>query len=145
MRLTTFTDYCLRVLIYVGMKDGEVVTIDEISQRYGISRNHVMKVVLRLSQHDYLTTARGKGGGMWLARKPEEINIGTLVRQMEEDLALVECFQPGNCACIIEPACMLRKALHEALESFFAVLDGYTLANFLEPKSKLARLLSLTA
>ena len=145
MRLTTFTDYCLRVLVYVGMREGEVVTIDEISQRYSISRNHVMKVVLRLSQSGYLTTARSKGGGMWLGRKPEEINIGTLVRQMEEDLALVECFQPDNCSCIIEPACVLRRALREALEAFLAVLDGYTLASLLEPKSKLARLLSLPA
>ncbi|HMM15458.1 MAG TPA: Rrf2 family transcriptional regulator [Parvibaculum sp.] len=145
MRLTTFTDYCLRVLTYVGMKDEKVATIEEVSRHYGISRNHVMKVVLRLSQLGYLATSRGKGGGMRLAMEPAKINIGVLVRQMEDDIILVECFQGDGCTCRIAPACVLRTALHEALDAFLAVLDSYTLADLLQPRAKLAKLLSLPA
>lgn len=140
MRLTTFTDYCLRVLIQVGAKDGGLATIDEISASYGISRNHLMKVVARLAQLGYLRTVRGKNGGMRLARDPRTMRIGSIVRSIEEDLALVECFQSGG-NCSIEPACVLKQALGEALEAFLRVLDGYTLADLLEPRSQLLALL----
>lgn len=143
MRLTTFSDYCLRVLMYVGAKDGGVTTIDEIASSYGISRNHLMKVVFRLGQLGYLTNVRGKGGGIYLAMEPENVNLGTLVRQTEEDLTIVECFQSSGRGCRIEPACVLRKALGEALGAFLSVLDRYTLADLLVPRRRLARLLAI--
>lgn len=145
MRLTTFTDYCLRVLMYVGTKGDEIATIDEIAASYGISRNHLMKVVFRLGQLGYLATVRGKGGGMRLARDPAEINLGDLVRQTEEDMALVACFEGPPGMCRIAPACVLRRALGEALDAFLAVLDDYTLADLLAPRTALATLLRLPA
>lgn len=145
MRLTTFTDYCLRVLMYVGAKDGELATVDEIAASYDISRNHLMKVVFRLGQLGYLSNLRGKGGGIHLAMEPEVINLGKLVRQTEEDLKIVECFQASGVGCRIESACVLRKALGEALRAFLSVLDGYTLADLLGPRRQLARLLSIPA
>ena len=143
MRLTTFTDYCLRALIYVALKDGEIATIDEIAERHGINRNHLVKVVFRLGQLGYLDTMRGKGGGVRLAEDPAKINLGRLVRETEEDMALVECFQDGDCLCVIEPVCVLRKALHQALAAFLKTLDGYTIADLLKPGRSLARLLAL--
>lgn len=145
MRLTTFTDYCLRVLMYVGARDNTTVTVEEISTSYGISRNHLTKVVLRLGQLGYLSTARGRGGGMTLARPADQINLGALIRQTEEDLALVECFRGRSGSCAIEPACVLKNVFGEALAAFLAVLDGYTLADLLAPRRKLAKLLGMTA
>jgi len=144
MRLTNFTDYCLRVLTYVGLKDGELATIDELAERYGINRNHVVKVVFRLGQLGYLETIRGKGGGVRLAKDPAEVNLATLVRQTEDNLAIVECFREEGCGCVIEPACVLRRALHEALEAFLATLGRYTLADLLTPGRSLRRLLRPT-
>lgn len=145
MRLTTFTDYSLRVLMYVGAQDDSTVTVEEIAARYGISRNHLTKVVRRLGQLGYLSTARGRGGGMTLARPAEEINLGALVRQVEADLALVECFSGHDRGCVIQPACVLKNAFGEALTAFLAVLDGYTLADLLAPRRQLARLLGRAA
>jgi len=143
MRLTSFTDYCLRALIFVALKGDKLATIDEIAERYGINRNHLVKVVFRLGQLGYLYTLRGKGGGMRLAKEPHKINLGVLVRQTEEDMAIVECFQGRDCLCVIEPACVLRKALHQALDAFLKTLDGYTVADLLKPSRNLARLLAL--
>jgi Rrf2 family transcriptional regulator, nitric oxide-sensitive transcriptional repressor len=145
MRLTTFTDYCLRVLMFVGAKEGETSTIEEIAGSYGISRNHLMKVVFRLGQLGYLTNVRGKGGGIYLAAKPERINIGALIRQTEEDLAIVECFGQSATDCRIESACILRQALGKALNAFLAVLDSYTLADLLAPRRKLSQILNIPA
>jgi Rrf2 family nitric oxide-sensitive transcriptional repressor len=143
MRLTTFTDYCLRALMFAALKGDELSTIDEIAERYRINRNHLVIVVFRLSQLGYLDTHRGKGGGIRLASDPAKINLGRLIRKTEEDFALVECFQEQECLCVIEPACVLRKALRTALAAFFEVLDGYTLADLVKPSRNLARLLSL--
>jgi len=145
MRLNTFTDYCLRVLMYAGARDGALATIDEIAAAYGISRNHLMKVVLRLGQLGYLETVRGKGGGLRLAMAPATIGLGRLVRETEQDLALVECFQGYKQACAVEPACVLKKVLGEALGAFLDVLDGYTLADLLVPRRRLATLLGIPA
>lgn len=142
MRLTLYTDYSLRVLMYVGVKGG-AATISELAQSYAISRNHLMKIIHRLGQLGYLETARGRGGGLRLARPPSEINIGEVVRRTEDDFALVNCFDAMAAPCAIANACALRAALGEALEAFFAVLDGYTLEDLLGPKRRLARLLGL--
>src|SRR5438067_13216695 len=115
MRLTTFTDYCLRALMFAALKGDELSTIDEIAERHRINRNHLVIVVFRLSQLGYLDTHRGKGGGIRLASDPAKINLGRLIRKTEEDFALVECFQEQECLCVIEPACVLRKALRTAL------------------------------
>ncbi len=145
MRLTMFTDYCLRALMFVALKGGELSTIDEIAERYAINRNHLVKVVFRLSQLGYLDTLRGKGGGIRLASDPAKINLGKFIRQTEEDFALVECFQEQECLCVIEPACILKKALRTALAAFFDVLDEYTLADLVKPSRNLARLLGVPA
>jgi Rrf2 family nitric oxide-sensitive transcriptional repressor len=143
MRLTTYTDYALRVLIYVGLK-AELVTISEISEAYGISRNHLTKIVHDLGSRGYLHTIRGKHGGIRLARPAPEIKVGELVRVLEEDMRLVECFEPVSPdGCRIEQACMLRHVLHGALEVFLQELDRYTLADLLMPDRSLARLLTL--
>lgn len=130
MHITRYTDYALRVLIYLGMQRERLATIGEIAGRYAISRNHLMKVVHELGRMGYVDTVRGKNGGMRLGRRPEEISIGAVIRDTEEDFALAECFGGDN-QCVITVDCRLRSVLGEALDAFFRVLDGYTLADLL--------------
>jgi Rrf2 family nitric oxide-sensitive transcriptional repressor len=141
MRLTTFTDYTLRVLIYIGLRPGQRATIAELADVYHISRNHLMKVVHHLGQTGYIETLRGKGGGFLLARAPEKINIGALIRDTEQRTTLVECFTDTDCDCRISPACRMKGMLNEALNAFYAVLDQYTLADLIRNKQQLERLL----
>lgn len=143
MRLTGYTDYALRVLIHVGLEKGRLATIPEIAHSYGISRHHLTKVVHQLGRLGYVRTVRGRGGGLELARPADRIGVGEVVRATEDDLALVECFRPGNSDCRIMPACRLRGALQEALAAFLAVLDGYTLADLLDEPARLRELLGL--
>lgn len=145
MRLTAFTDYCLRTLIYVALKGDDLTTIDEIASHHRINRNHLVKVVFRLSQLGYLNTVQGRGGGVRLVDDPADLNLGRLIRQTERDFALVECFPERDCLCVIEPACVLKGALRAALAAFFEVLDGYTLADLVKPSRNLARLLGQPA
>jgi len=142
MRLTNFTDYSLRVLIYLGAHRAEerLATIGDIAAAYRISENHLMKVVHHLGKEGYIETTRGKGGGMRLARAPEQINIGAVVRGTEEDFALVECFQEGARNCPIIPACVLPPVLDRALRAFFQELDRHTLADLVRPQAKLMRI-----
>ena len=135
MRLTRFTDYALRVLIYLGAhgRANRLSTIGDIAAAYGISENHLMKVVHHLARQGYVETARGKGGGMRLARAPDTINIGEVVRAAEDDFALVECLRRVGGRCPIAPACVLSSALVRARAAFFDVLDSQTLADALKP------------
>ncbi|MDD5240501.1 MAG: Rrf2 family transcriptional regulator [Sulfuricella sp.] len=131
MHLTRYTDYSLRVLIYLGSRRDKLATIAEIAAHYNISRNHLMKVVHQLGAHGYIDTLRGKGGGIKLARPPGQIVVGDVVRSMEENMSIVECFAPDTCSCILAPGCTLKDALSEATQSFLSTLDLYTLADLI--------------
>lgn len=131
MRLTLFTDYALRVLMYLGLKRGELATIREIAERYRISENHLMKVVHQLGKDGFVDTIRGRQGGLMLARAPKEINIGDVVRRYEDDLRLVECFDRKTNTCPIAGACSLTGVIGDALAAFLKVLDRKTLADVL--------------
>lgn len=141
MRLTDFTDYSLRVLIYAAVHAGELVTIQEISDAFGIPRNHLMKIVHLLGRAGYLTTSRGRGGGLRLGRPATKIIIGDVVRTMEPDFQMVECFNTEGNGCVITAACGLRGVLGSALRAYFDVLDKYTLADLVAERSMLTRLL----
>ena len=136
MQLTKFSDYSLRVLIFLATRQHSHTTIREISDAHDISENHLMKVVQNLAKRGYLKTVRGKGGGIGLARSPEEIVIGAVVRDLEP-LTPVECFAPQyDAACKLYPACGLRGALQEAQSAFFASLDHYRLSDVATPKRR---------
>jgi Rrf2 family nitric oxide-sensitive transcriptional repressor len=127
MRLTAYTDFSLRVLMYLAMHPDRRPTIAEIAARYGVSKAHLMKVVYQLGLNGYVETQRGKGGGLRLARPPGRITIGEIVRQTEPDMAIVACFDPAAPACVIAPACRLKGKLAEARGAFLQVLDACTL------------------
>jgi Rrf2 family nitric oxide-sensitive transcriptional repressor len=142
LQLTRYSDYSLRVLIYLALAPGRLATIEEIARSYGVSKAHLMKVVHQLGLRGWVETVRGRGGGLRLALDPEAIRVGEVVRATEGSLALVECFDAASARCVIEPACGLRPVLHEALAAFLAVLDRYTLADLVARRRKpLARLL----
>jgi Rrf2 family nitric oxide-sensitive transcriptional repressor len=141
MRLTVYTDYALRVLMYVAVRPEPLPTIGQIANAYQISRNHLMKVVYELGQAGYLETVRGKNGGLRLACRPEDIGLGRLVRETEPDMALVPCFDPISAKCAITPACRLRGVLAEAKTAFLDVLDGYSLADLVSNGVSLEALL----
>jgi Rrf2 family nitric oxide-sensitive transcriptional repressor len=141
MQLSAFADYSLRVLIYVGLDPSGRTSITDVANAYGISRNHVVKVVHRLQALGHLQTFRGRGGGIELGRPPEQIGVGQLVQQLE-NLQVVECFKTEG-QCVLTGRCVLQQALVEAVAAFVAVLDGYTLADLLQPSTRLARALSI--
>lgn len=128
MRLTNFSDYALRVLLYAAARRDELITIEETAKVYGISKAHLMKVVNQLTRAGYLKAVRGRSGGLTLAMRPNKIRLGDVVRATEPDFAMVECFTPDN-QCRITPRCRLRGVLKEALGAFLSTLDGYTLAD----------------
>ncbi len=138
MRLTRYTDYAMRVLLYLGTRGDDLCSIADIARAYDISQNHLMKVVNDLVNAGYLRSVRGRGGGIRLAKAPDAINIGALVRHTEDDLQLVEC---GS--CMIAPACGMTGVLDEALLAFLHVLDRYSLADVLARKGGLSRLLGI--
>jgi len=142
MRLASFTDYSLRVLIYLAIKGEERSTVSEIADKYQISKNHLVKVVHNLSTIGIIVSFKGKGGGITLAYSPEKINIGKLVKDLEDDSFLVECLGP-NGTCIINPSCKLKNALKIAEQSFYKTLEEFTLADIIINKSKLSNLLDI--
>ncbi|MGF7162274.1 Rrf2 family nitric oxide-sensitive transcriptional repressor [Rhodoligotrophos appendicifer] len=143
MRLTYHTDYALRVLIYLAVNTGKATRVSDVSDSYDISRNHLLKVVLRLGRLGYLTTVRGRSGGIALARKPEEINLGDVVRQIEDDFGLVECMRFEGGTCAISPDCRLKRVVRKAVEAFLSVFDDYSLADIAGNREALAELLGL--
>jgi Rrf2 family nitric oxide-sensitive transcriptional repressor len=140
MKLTAFTDYTLRTLIYLAVNDGRSTTIAEIAAAYRISDAHMMKIVHQLGVAGDIETTRGRNGGIRLGQSAADINLGAVVRRTETDMALVPCFgDPESCA--ISSACLLKGVLDEALSMFLTVLDRYTLADLITPRPRLAALL----
>jgi Rrf2 family transcriptional regulator, nitric oxide-sensitive transcriptional repressor len=140
MQLTYYTDYSLRVLIYLAVQRNRMVNISEIAERYGISRNHLVKVVHNLARGGFIKSYRGKGGGIELARDPSRINIGDVVRYTEGPPKPVECFDLERNRCIIANACGLAEVVAEACDNFFATLDRYTLADVLKQRARLKKI-----
>jgi Rrf2 family nitric oxide-sensitive transcriptional repressor len=145
MRLTQFSDYALRTLLYLGVHRDRPVPLGEIAEAYGISYHHLVKVAGMLGELGLVDSVRGRTGGYRLLRELEAINLGWLIRRTEPDFDLVECFDRETDRCPITPACRLRGALVEAKESFLAVLDGYTLADFAGAAEQRRRLVQLWA
>ncbi|AZT84982.1 Rrf2 family transcriptional regulator [Marinobacter sp. NP-4(2019)] len=144
MHITRYTDYSMRVLIYLAVQGDRLATIQEIADSYDISKNHLMKVVHQLNKKGYIETIRGKKGGIRLHMAPEDINIGVLVRETEQDMSIVECFSSNN-ACRITPVCGLKSMFAEALKAFLETLDKYTLADVVQNQHRpqLLRLLQI--
>ena len=137
MRLTTYTDYALRVLMYVALKSGDLVRIDEVAASFGISRNHLSKIVHHLGSRGYVRTVQGRNGGFQLARDAAEITVGQVVRDFEPDFNLVECFDSTRSKCRIQPSCVLAGELDDALSAFLGRLDSVTLRDLVAPRHKL--------
>ncbi len=142
MKITNYSDYSLRVLMYLGVSGDSLATIAEIAEKHDISRNHMVKIVHHLGQLGYVKTVRGKSGGICLGMPAEKIVVGKVVRQTESNLELVECFGAEN-TCIHSPGCVLKKALKEALQAFLSTLDSYTLADLIKPERRIAKQLEL--
>lgn len=140
MQLTVFTDFSLRTLMYLGaLEKDELATLNQISQVYGISLNHLKKIAWELNKSGYIESVYGRNGGYRLAKHPNAIQIGSLIRKFE-NLELVECMKEDG-FCVLMPVCKFKQALHEALEAYLEVLDSYTLSDFLTDKEELARAL----
>ena len=144
MQLTRFTDYALRTLMYLALHRDRLVIISEIAKGYQVSENHLMKIVHRLAQHGYIETQRGKGGGMRLARQPEAIQVGMVVRHTEENMDIAECFDPQLRDCPMLPGCVLKFALISARASFLEKLDSYTLADLIASKKPIESVIKIT-
>jgi Rrf2 family transcriptional regulator, nitric oxide-sensitive transcriptional repressor len=144
MRLNLQSDYALRLLMHLAANPDRLVTIRTVADRFRISQNHLMKVAFLLGREGLIQTVRGRAGGLRLARRPESIRVGDVVRRMEGDIQLVECFSAEPGGCLISRACRLKGVLHEALDAFLGVLDRYTLAD-LTTNPKLRALLNQEA
>ncbi|WP_374670113.1 Rrf2 family transcriptional regulator, partial [Ramlibacter sp.] len=135
MRLAEYTDYTLRVLMYCAARPQQLVTIGELAERHGVSRNHLMKIVTDLGRQGVLETTRGRGGGLRLLKDPATVRIGDVVRACETDFRLVECFDPKTNQCTLTPSCRLKGLFNAALRAYFKELDGMTLADMVVPAS----------
>lgn len=141
MRLNTQTDFALRMLMFLATRDGRLATIADVAERYDISRNHLMKVAHLLGQGGFIETVRGRAGGLRLAKPTHHINLGAVIRHIESDAALVECFRPDG-GCLISPACRLKGILGQAKDAFFQTLDAYSLADLTRNNEALESLLA---
>lgn len=129
MRLTVYSDYALRLLMFLAVRGNALSTIPQVADAYHISGNHLMKVVHKMGQAGYIETVRGRGGGMRLARPAADIVLGDVIRFAEPDMDIVPCFAPENQECPLRRACRLKGALERARSAFLDVLDEYTLAD----------------
>lgn len=143
MRLTVYTDYALRLLMYLAVKHEGLATIAEVAERYDISKNHLTKVAYQLGAAGYVETVRGRNGGLRLAKAPASIGLGEIVRRTEPDMALVPCFKPVDAPCAIRSCCVLKRSLEKARLAFLEVLDGYTLGDLAKPRASLQALLAI--
>ncbi|HEV2248552.1 MAG TPA: Rrf2 family transcriptional regulator [Terriglobia bacterium] len=143
MQLSAYSDYALRVLIQTALRRPHRVTVDEVAETFDISRHHLVKIVYDLGRNGYLQTQRGIGGGFTLGRAPEDIRIGDVVRLGEETETVIDCLDKPGHPCRLYPACKLKGVLDEAAAAFFAVLDGYTLADLVKQSSKIRATLQL--
>jgi Rrf2 family nitric oxide-sensitive transcriptional repressor len=141
MRLTDYTDYALRTLIYVTVHPDELVTIQRIADTFGIPKNHLIKIVQQLGQDGFLRTVRGRAGGITLGRPAAEINLGDVVRATEPDFRMVECFHADDNHCVITRVCGLRGVLQAALQAYFDVLDRYSLQDLVDKPRAVSRVL----
>jgi Rrf2 family nitric oxide-sensitive transcriptional repressor len=145
MRLTVYSDYALRLLMYLALKKDGLATIAEIAATYDISRNHLMKVAYELGIAGYVVTVRGRGGGLRLAEPVETIILGEVIRKTEPDMAFVPCLKPNGRSCTLCPTCVLRQAIVLASAAFLKALDGYTLGDLIRPNAaKLRALLTIS-
>ncbi|WOH38732.1 Rrf2 family transcriptional regulator [Thalassotalea fonticola] len=146
MHITRYTDYSLRVLIYLAINSKQLATINDIAKSYNISKNHLMKIVQQLNLRGYLLATRGKNGGIKLNLAAKQINIGALVREFEHSNKLVECFGENN-QCVITSTCQLKQIFAQAQESFYQTLDKFTLADLVgaEKQPELASILAIDA
>jgi Rrf2 family nitric oxide-sensitive transcriptional repressor len=141
--LTVYTDYALRLLMYLAVKEDGLTKIADVAASYGISKNHLSKVAYQLGIAGYVETIRGRKGGLRLARPAADIRIGDVIRHAEPDMAIVPCFGPVDAFCAIEPCCVLRGALARAEEAFIEALNGYSLADLARPRSPLRSMLAI--
>lgn len=139
MQLTLFTDYSLRLLMYLGLKPDEVVPIVEVSDAFGVSRHYMLKVMNELVQLGYIEAVRGRNGGVRLLQRPEDVRLGKLVHQTEPSGGVLECIEDRDADCPIVAACRLRRVLAEAQSEFYRVIDRYTLADLLVQPAALGR------
>ncbi len=133
MRLSVQTDYALRTLMFLAAKDGHH-PIARIAETYGISKNHLMKVAQRLAAEGFIESVRGRSGGLKLARPAKELNVGLIVRTLEETGSFVECFDPATNACVVTPVCGLRHALRGSIEAFLSYLDAFTVSDLIQDR-----------
>lgn len=135
MKLTTYTDFGLRTLMYLAtLPEGELTSVAHVSKVYEISRNHLVKIVNQLAREGYVRAVRGKNGGICLARTPADINIGLVIRSLENNIQGIDC---GSPACYLVKICRLKDALKQAMDAFLAVMDGYTLADLIGNRDEL--------
>jgi len=145
MKLTLLSDYSLRMLMHLAINQGALVTIAQTADRYNISKNHLMKVAHQLGQRGHIETVRGRSGGLRLAKSPQDIILGHVIREMEQNTVLVECFPGGKGGCLVTKECRLKSILHGAQNVFFDYLDKFTLADLVVDNSSLEHLLLETA
>lgn len=141
MKLTSFSDYTLRVLMFLALDRSRLATIPQIAAAYGISENHLMKVVHQLARAGVIESVRGKGGGIRLAREPEDIRLGQIIRASEGDGPIVECLSDDPGGCCITPVCQLTEVLVRAFDALYASLDEHTLADLVRTPHKLKAIL----